>query len=166
MTGGAATTRGPDDRGETLLELVISLCIIGIAVVAVLAAVRLAVDASSFDQRRVEAKSALRSWSETIAARVTDASYLPCASASAFAAAFGYDGPARTGYTASVAQVQYWNGTAFTSGSGGGGACVAGDDTGTQRVLLRMTVADSIYPGFTSQLWVTVRKPCGTTSPC
>jgi type II secretory pathway pseudopilin PulG len=153
------------DRGETLVELVISIAIMGIAVVAVLGAVRLAVDGSSFDQRRVQAKSALRAWGESIAQRVSDANYPTCGSdpdpAHPLYAPSAIAVPA--GFTGTVAEVSYWNGTAFAAPGG----CAAGiGDRGAQRVRLHMHVSDSVYSGFDADLWITVRKPCATTNPC
>ena len=165
--------RRREDAGETLLELLLTITVLGITVVSVLGAVLIAVDSSSLDRRAVQAQSLLKSWGEYVVGQTTDAgagAYVPCASTTTYTSGvWAYSpqssgGPLQnlpTGFTATVASVKYWNGTTFTSGSGAGGACVAAtDDTGVQRVELQMTVANSLYPGLTSKYVVFVRKPC------
>lgn len=150
------------DVGETLLELLISLMVIGIGVTAILGAVGIATQASTLDERQIQAQALLRSWGEHIVAVTSDATYSPCATTATYASSpsmYGSPAPAGlqtlpSGFTPSVTQVQYWDGTAFV------GACVT--DRGVQRVRLTMSVADSLYPGFASTYDVVVRRPCTT----
>jgi Tfp pilus assembly protein PilV len=141
------------DRGETLVELLITVVIVGTAVVAVLGAVATAVGASTLDRRQVQAQVVLRTWGERIAA-VDDAGYGNCRSASAVAATTPAPAPLPAGFTASVEGVDYWSGTAFAAG------CTAGSDPGLRLVHLRVTADQQLYPGFTEDLDVVVRKPC------
>jgi type II secretory pathway pseudopilin PulG len=152
-----------DDVGESLVEILLSIMIIGIAVTAILGGVGLAARASTQDQRQIQAQALLRSWGEHVQARTTDATYTPCATTSTYgtASAWGYPSPPPAGlealpagFTPGVTQVQYWD--------GGAGAFVAscGTDSGVQRVRLAMTVPDGLYPGFTSTYDVVVRRPC------
>lgn len=145
---------GRDDGGETLLELLISLMIIGIGVVAILGAVRIAVDASSLDERQIHAQALLRSWGEFAVAQTTDASYpATCATASVLA----YPASLQTlppGFTAQLSKVEYWDGTGFAT------ACTT--DSGVRRLVLKMTVDTALYPGFASTYDVVVRRPCRT----
>jgi type II secretory pathway pseudopilin PulG len=144
---------GDKDRGETLVELLVTVTIVGTAVVALLGAVAAAVGASALDRRQVQAQSVLRTWGERIAA-VDDAGYGDCRSASAVAATTPAPSPLPAGFTASVAGVDYWTGTAFAAG------CTSGSDPGLRVVHLRVTADQQLYPGFTQDLDVVVRKPC------
>ena len=155
-------SRRPRDAGETLLELLISLMIIGVGVTAILGAVGIATQASTLDERQVQAQALLRSWGEHITAATTDGTYAPCATTGTYASApWTYSAPPPAGlqalppgFTPSVTSVQYWNGSSFV------GSC--GTDSGVQRLRLTMTVADSLYPGFASTYDVVVRRPCTT----
>ena len=152
------------ERGETLLEILMSIMIIGIAVTAIIGGVGVAARASTQDQRQIQAQALLRSWAEHIEAQTTDANYVPCATPATYgpASTWAYTNPAPTGldalppgFTASVTRVDYWNGAtpgAFT------GTC--SPDRGLQRLELSMAVVDGLYPGFTSTYEVVLRRPC------
>jgi type II secretory pathway pseudopilin PulG len=138
------------DAGESLVELLITVVILGTSVVGVLGAVATAVGASSFDKRQVQAQALLRTWGEQIAA-VDDAGYGDCLSASEVAAATPASVPAE--FTARVSRVTYWDGSAFAAG------CTA--DPGLRLVRLELTAVDSLlHPGSTQTLDVVVRRPC------
>ena len=68
-----ALARG--QAGETLLEIIITIMIMGLAIPAVVGAVLAAVGSSSQDRRQVQAQQLLTSWSETIAKANTDTTY-------------------------------------------------------------------------------------------
>jgi Tfp pilus assembly protein PilV len=141
------------DRGESLVELLVTVLIIGTSVVGVLGAVATAVGASTLDRRQVQAQTVLRTWGERIAA-VDDAGYGDCRSASGVAATTPAPSPLPAGFTASVTDVSFWNGTAYVA------TCTAGSDPGVRRVTLRLEADSMLYPGFTRDLDVVVRKPC------
>lgn len=71
-------TRGPGggERGDTLLEIIISISIMGIAVLAVLAAVGTGVTTSSIHRQSVLGSTSVRDLAEAVQA----APYSPCAS--------------------------------------------------------------------------------------
>ena len=154
-----------DDSGETLLEILLSIMIIGIAVTAVLGGVGIAAKASTQDERQIHAQALLRSWGEHIQARTTDVSYVPCATPATYgpASAWAYTSPTPptgleplpSGFGATVAAVRHWNGA-----SPGAFAATCGAARGLQRLTLAMTVPDGVYPGFTSTYEVVVRRPC------
>lgn len=154
--------RRGDERGETLLELTITIAILGLGVTSILGAVLAATDASTMDQRQVQAQSRLRSWAE----QLVTLPYVECATTTGYQTGHPYSGLSLPelppGFTAGYAAVHAWNGNAFQDTAG---MCTPGvDDRGLQRVRLRMEVAASLYPGFTSDLWVTVRKPCSAAT--
>jgi Tfp pilus assembly protein PilV len=145
--------RGPGQAGETLVELLISLMIIGVAVTAILGAVRIAVAASTLDQRQIHAQALLRSWGEYAVQQTTDASYPTGCGPSVLPYPASLT-PLPSGFSAQLTKVEYWNGSAFV------GTC--GTDLGVRRLELTMAVAPALYPGFTSTYDVVVRRPCLT----
>jgi type II secretory pathway pseudopilin PulG len=136
---------GGRDAGETLVELLVTVVILGIATSGISAALLATVDASGLHRQQVLARAALRSWAEQIGT----GTYVNCAVASNFAA----PSPALpSGLTAAVAGVSYWNGTSFA------GSC--GVDTGVQKVRLRITAANGLSTPLSREVEVIVRKPC------
>ncbi len=151
MNQRAELSAGGGDRGETLIELLITIAIMGIAVVAILGAVLTAVGASSLHRSQVTAVNDLRSAAETLS-RTAATGYTPCATSAQVATGL----PPGGGVT--VAGVRYWNGSAF------GSSCSAGSDQGLQQVTLQVTLASQFGPSYAQTLAVVVRKPC--TSSC
>jgi len=134
-----------NDTGETLVELLVAIVILGISVVAILGGLAVVVQSSTLHRKQAQSQNGLRAWAEQIGA----ATYNDCATVGSF----GLPSPALpSGFTAQVTAVQYWTGTSF------GNSCVA--DQGIQKVTLRVTAVNSPYPGFTQTLDVVVRKPC------
>lgn len=131
------------DTGETLIEALVTIAILGTAVVALLGAVLLGIKTSVQHRNHAQVQAELRSWAE----RVSASTYVDCASE----AAFGGPGTLPDGLNGDVTAVQYWNGSAF------GSAC--NPDAGLQKVTLKITVADGIGPGFSRELHVMVRRP-------
>ena len=73
------------EAGESLLEIIITIMIMGLAIPAVVGAVLAAVGSSSQDRRQVQAQQLLTSWSETIAKHNDDGSYAACPATSYYA---------------------------------------------------------------------------------
>jgi hypothetical protein len=133
------------DAGETLLELLVAVVILGTTVVAILGGILVIVESSTLHRRLAQSQHGLRSWAEQISA----APYVDCAAA----ASFGLPSPALpSGFTPTVTAVRYWTGTSFAN------SC--GSDTGIQKVTLQIAVPSGLYPGFAQHLDVVVRKPC------
>jgi type II secretory pathway pseudopilin PulG len=117
--------RGRDD-GETLIEMLLSITILGICVVGLGAAIAFAVRASGIHRGQAEASRFLHNYAETL-----QSEYTPCTNgnpATAYVADLAPLGTP-TGYSAPAADVAYWNGTSF------GSAC---RDLGLQRVTLTL----------------------------
>jgi hypothetical protein len=143
------------DRGESLVEILVSISILGVAGSAILGAVGMASSSSTLHRNLATSQNLVRNWAEA----VTAADYVKCAGPGAF------DGtkPNLTadqykGYSATVSAVRYWDGTTF------GTACSAATDTGLQRVSLVISAPASMGPSFDQTLDVVVRRPC--TSAC
>jgi hypothetical protein len=152
MTGGRHR-RG--DAGETLVELLITIVVLGTSVLGVMGAVATAVGTSTLDRRQVQAQAVLRGWGEKVAG-VDDAAYGDCLGTSGVAAATPAPAALPAGFGAAVTGVSYWN----TATGAFGAACTPGSDPGLRRVTLRLTADSLLYPGFTQTLDVVVRKPC------
>lgn len=153
-----ALIRNSRNRGESLIELLITISIIGLTVPAVLGAVMLGVSTSELDERQVQAQSLLTSWAE----RLAGATYTDCASAAGYEATLPYGSLGLPGlpdgFTPSYDSVRYWSGTSWQA------SCTT--DTGVRRVRLRMAASGPASPAFETTLWVTVRKPCSNPGDC
>jgi Tfp pilus assembly protein PilV len=148
-----ALARG--QAGETLLEIIITIMIMGLAIPAVVGAVLAAVGSSSQDRRQVQAQQLLTSWSETIAKANSDSTYTAgnCQPPSFYQT--GSFAPATAppaGFHVAVMSVRYWTAGTF------GAACAS--DEGVRQLRLQVSVDAGLYPSFTMDRDVIVRRPC------
>jgi Tfp pilus assembly protein PilV len=150
---GLGRSRGAiRDAGESLVELLVSITIMGIAVTAILGAVGLAASSSSTHENLAKAQGFLRNWAE----QLTYSTACP-------AVVNPYSAPA--GYVPNAATVAYWNPTSRTFSSGAG-ACTS--STGMYRVTLSITATGGQGAGIPQTLDVTMRRPCDgpVAAPC
>lgn len=150
-----------DDRGETLVELMVAVAILGIAAVAILSGLILSVKASTLHGNQASGGAYVRSFAEAIQNHVDANGFTGCASA-----ASTYQGVAVPdlpgGYTKIVTAVQTWNGTAWVG-------CAP---NGIQRLELKVTTPGDASHKADETLTVILRQPCNgaaTTSssnPC
>ena len=144
------------DAGETLIELLISIAILGIAVIAILGSIAMSASSSSIHRAQAQSQNVLRNWAEDIS---NFSPYTACATKTTFASATpALSGAKYTGYVPTVNSVKVWNGSAFSPD----GTCPAGGDKGVQLVTLQLKLPDFPTP---QTLDVVVRKPCETL-PC
>jgi type II secretory pathway pseudopilin PulG len=120
-----------DDQGETLLELVMAILILGICVVAIGTGIVLSVKMSDVHRKQAVAQEFLHNYAETTQA----STYQPCTGVGNYAT--GLPTPPNGGpWAVSQKSVLFWDGASFTS------ACPASGDKGLEQVTLRLTSND------------------------
>ncbi len=124
------------ERGETLLELLIAIAILGIAVVAIVAGIATALTASDVNRKQARVETLLRNYAEAVTNPAVG--YVECATTGSYPSApTGFTLP--SGYSISITSMAYWNAdnpATFTS------TCPANPDNGVQRVTVRVNSSD------------------------
>jgi type II secretory pathway pseudopilin PulG len=153
--------RARRERGESLVELLITIVIMSIAVVAVVGALAVSIRISDIHRKQATAGAAVRAFAEALQARVAAGGYVPCADP---ATAYPLTGPnpvytAPTGYAASYPSdaAAYWSPSAQAFQS----TCTS--DSGVQRISLRVESDDH---SAAETLDVVLRLPCRAGDPC
>jgi prepilin-type N-terminal cleavage/methylation domain-containing protein len=123
------------EAGLTLIELICAVVIMGIAFVAILAAMGTSIIVSDVHAKRARAETIAQSWAE----QLVNATYQPCATTSTAQYLVGGSGVTvdkPTGYTTSIDSVQYWNpSTALPAQF----VNSCSTDPGLQKITLRVT---------------------------
>jgi Tfp pilus assembly protein PilV len=136
------------ERGESLLELMISVSILGVAVVALVAGLGTAVIVSDAHRKQATAGAAVRDYAEAVQNFVVGGHYDAGSTPNYSPVAVGYAAPA--GFTAAAVSVRCFDGTAWQS-------CTA-----VQQGLEQLTVQVSSVDGrATESLVMVLRKRCG-----
>jgi len=155
----AALDRLRADTGDTLIELLVTIVIIGIAATGILGGLAAAVTASGHHQGIAAVDSVLKSYSENATYQVELASsplYADCAVPSSYLAHITWSFPAgySTGYSATISEVDSWNMTSnqWTVDSG---ACTSAMKSGVQR----LTIGATGPTGVSDSLQIVVRNP-------
>ncbi|TCO45510.1 prepilin-type N-terminal cleavage/methylation domain-containing protein [Kribbella antiqua] len=142
--------RSASERGESLLEVLIAVAIMGIAAVAIMAGLTTSVLMSDIHRKQATAGTAVRDYAEALQTFVaTGDNYVPCATAAAYALP-SFTVPA--GYAKSVVagSTRYWDGASWQS------SC--GTDKGLQKLTIQVASSDGRA---TEHVDVVLRKPCG-----
>jgi type II secretory pathway pseudopilin PulG len=143
-----------DDRGESLLELLVAVAILGVAVAAIIGGVGVSVLMSDVHRKQATAGAGVRDFGEAIENQVMAGGYFACAAPAKYAAPAGFATPA--GFASSVTAVKYWTGSAWSA--------TCGTDSGLQQLTLQVASGDGRAR---EQLVVVVRKRCGLgEAPC
>ena len=146
-------TSPQQDRGETLIELVIAIAILGIAGSAILTSMMISVRLSVLQRNDATGSAYVRSFAEAVQIDVDSNGYRTCLNAVS-----GYEGVPVTnlpsGYVKSVTAVSSWNGSAW-------GACTV---DGIQRLDLKVTTTGINGLQAEETLTVVLRKPCNGTA--
>jgi type II secretory pathway pseudopilin PulG len=133
-----------NDTGETLVELIIAVAIMGIVVVAIVGGIGTTLLMSDLHRKQATAGAYLRNYAETL-----QASYAPCTSGAPDYAAL-LTAPV-SGFSPPTATVRYWD----TASSSFSSSCPP-TDSGLQQITLTLAAADSRA---TESLVVVVRQP-------
>lgn len=157
--------RWRSDRGETLVELLVAMAILGIAGVAIMTGLMVSVKTSDQHSKAATGGAYVRNWAERIQTANDASRKLPaCGSASASYLGVGSTlvsesttDALTSSFTLSLAtdsvqtaQIMSWNGSAW-------GACA---EHRTQRVLLRIKSSGDATHSFEETLTVILRDPC------
>lgn len=147
------TPPGPNDQGETLIELIMAVAIMGIAVVAIVGGIATSILMSDIHRKQATAGAYVRSYAEAVGAyAAVPGNFNASTSPSALQSAVGFAAPA--GFTATVTPpVRCWTGTTF-------GTCIASNTV--QQVRLNVASTDSRA---SESLVVVVRKPNPPAAP-
>lgn len=143
-------TRPATERGDTLIEVLVAVSILGIAGAAIMGGFASSIVLSAVHRKLATTATDSRNFSELLGKGIDDKTivYRPCASPAAYSSPPGFT--ANAGNAASVTAVEFWNGTTF-------GSCPAGGDQGVQRVSVSVTNTDTRA---VSRVQVIIRKPC------
>jgi prepilin-type N-terminal cleavage/methylation domain-containing protein len=138
-----------DDRGETLVELVVAVAILGIAAVAILGGLMVGIRSSVMHRNDASGGAYVRSFAEAIQTDVDKNGYKSCADASSHYASVAVP-ELPTGYATTVTAVKSWNGSTW-------GTCTV---DGVQRLDLKVTTTGDTLRRAEEKLTVILRRPC------
>jgi type II secretory pathway pseudopilin PulG len=147
-----------DDRGETLIELMVALVIMATAVVALVGGVATSVKVSDIHRKQAKSQAYLRAFAEGIEASVANypTGYTECTAGSIptapYESTFSIPPADQTAYNRQVVDVSVWNRTTSTYT-----ACPTTGDAGVQRLTLRVWSSDDRA---SETLVILVREPC------
>ena len=143
-----------DDRGESLLEVLVAVSIMGIAMVAIVGSLVTGILVSDVHRKQATAGAAVRDYGEAIENAVAGGGYVPCATAASYASPAGFAIPA--GYSKSVVagSMRYWNGSGWQTG------CTT--DIGLQQLTLQVASTDGRA---SERIVVVLRRPCRLSDP-
>jgi len=116
------------DAGETLVETLMSIVIMGLVATAIIGGLFMSVRASDYHRREATAESLIRAAAE----QVKGATYASCAGTGSYTLPTP---PA--GYASQVLSVEYWTGLG-TPPNTFQSTCPTAGDQGLQRITLRM----------------------------
>jgi type II secretory pathway pseudopilin PulG len=157
----------PDDRGESLLELLVAVTIMGVAVVAMVGGIGTGILMSDIHRKQATAGAYVRDYAEaienTVSGSATPATcatttpatcYAPCATTARYASPAGFSAPPGYAWSIVSGSMRYW------SGSGWQPACPATGDTGLQKFTVQVASADGRA---NERVVVVLRRPCRLT---
>jgi Tfp pilus assembly protein PilV len=140
-----------DDRGESLIELLVALVIMSTAVIAVVGGLGTAILMSDIHRRQAAIAAHLNDYAAAIQASVAGSpGYVECANEKSYPSYSA--GPEYTAVI--VPPVQFGYGTVFNP------SCTHGGDPGVQRLTLRVSSVDGRV---VRSMDIIVRKPCRPT---
>ncbi|TDW87055.1 MULTISPECIES: prepilin-type N-terminal cleavage/methylation domain-containing protein [Kribbella] len=143
------------EQGESLLEVLIAVAIMGIAVVAIMAGLVTSVLVSDVHRKQSTAGTAVRDYAEAIQSAVATGNYQACGTSSWYQSHSGFTTPAGFTPTVVTGSMRYWSGSAWQS------SCTT--DLGLQQLTVQVASDDGRA---TERVDVVLRKPCGLETSC
>jgi Tfp pilus assembly protein PilV len=120
----------------SLIEAVVALLILSTAVLVLLGGLATSIISSDMNRKNVTADAIARTWAENL--QSSGVAYVPCTADAG--AAYSAAKPANLGpYTATVTQVDYWDGSPTANFLT---SCPAGGDQGAERITLSVLSTD------------------------
>jgi prepilin-type N-terminal cleavage/methylation domain-containing protein len=145
----SARHRVTDERGETLVEVLLAVAIMGIAAVALMAGLTTSVLMSDIHRKQATAGTAVRDYAEALQKYVADGHYVDnCVSPAPYALG-SFTNPAGFQHSVVAGSVRYWDGSTWQP------TCTT--DQGLQKLTVRVASDDGRA---SEQLVVVLRKPC------
>lgn len=117
-----------DDAGVSLVELILTIAIMGIAIVTIVGGAMTSILDSDYNRKQADAANVMRAYADSVAA----VAYQPCSASYAPA----YTPP--TGYSVSIVTTEYWD----TATSAFISTCPAAD-YGFERLTLQVSSPDA-----------------------
>jgi type II secretory pathway pseudopilin PulG len=147
--------RRGNDRGETLIELLATIAIMGTAVVVIIGATATAIHLSAVHREQAKAGAYLRAFAEAVEAQVNlpTTGYRACRTPGLADTYKGYFTTDISPFVPSVTDVKVWNGTGYDPLAG----C---SDIGVQKLSLQVQLAADHV---TETLDIVIRRPCRPT---
>jgi type II secretory pathway pseudopilin PulG len=135
------------DFGETLIELLVTITIMGLTVVAVLGAIGTSITLSDIHRKQAKAGAYVRAFAEAVETSVAkpQTGYTPCAGLPTYQSLYSVPAP----FAATVTAVKFWNGATFAAG--------CSPDPGVQQVSLKVATSDNKVH---ETLDIIIRRPC------
>jgi prepilin-type N-terminal cleavage/methylation domain-containing protein len=128
------------EAGVTLIELMVTISILGIAFTALLASLMGVFSFGEQHRKLAVGETLVRRYADS----VNNATYVDCATTSSYSASLTPAPP--TGYTVTITTVEYWNGDASATFGTSQSGCVSASDKGAQRITVRVTGVASVGP--------------------
>lgn len=161
----ARRSRAPEgsELGETLIEILVTVTILGVSMVAILGALWTTLRVSDFNSKSASGDTALRAYAETMqqGAASDPYHYVPCATVGAYPA---YSPPSPyQGYDATVTKIQYLNG--FSSDGPIWSDTCPTPDQGLQQITLRVIPPDNHANNNSAQSVTIVKRDATSDLP-
>lgn len=146
------------EAGETLVELLVALSILGVAGVAILAGLELSVKSSALGREQANGGTYVRSLAEAVQDSVTaSGGYKNCAVPNSYlTSAVKSRAGIPSQYTVAQTSALSWNGMVWAP---------CGTDNGSQQVTLTVTSPGTGAHQATEKLTVVLRQPCSGAVP-
>ena len=145
------------DAGDTLVEVLLALTVLGLATVSLVMAFSTTIAASAEHRSLASLDSALRSAANEALTQIqSQGLYTPCATPSDYNQKLQFTS-LTGGLAASVTGVQWWDGTSFPGSVSSPGTCSAGSTQASGPQLVTLSVSTS--SGTSQSLSVAVQNP-------